>query len=116
MVAVLDHRYQAATRWVEGASTSGFGPSSWTRSYLTVRWEERTELFVDRSGSEQKGKAVVYTDLDLNVGDFLALGTSTEASPIALTSALEIKDFRRIPDLKGNFYEKRALMSVSGSL
>jgi hypothetical protein len=79
-----------------------------------VRWEDRTELFIDRTGNEAIAKSIVYTNVDLEVGDYLALGTSTEASPVTLTSASEVRDFRKIPDLKNNFFERRALMSVGG--
>ena len=49
-------------------------------------------------------------DTDITIGDYLALGASTSASPVTLTSAFEVKDFRKVPDLRGNFFSRRAIL------
>lgn len=109
-------RFQTATRWTPSTSysTSGFGgPQTWTRSLITVRWEDRVELYTDRQGSEHRSNATVYSGVDLKEGDFLYLGTSTQSDPLQASHVYEVRDFRKIPDLHNKFYERRALMSMA---
>lgn len=97
------------TYWSKGAP-DGFGGVAWdTPVNLNGRWEERTEQFVDAKGDEQKSEAVVYVDIDTEIGGYILNGTSTAASPLTVTSPepKEIKEARKIPDLKYLRYERK---------
>ena len=76
---------QAATYWPP-TTINKFGEHSFGTSIiqLKVRWEEKTEMFLDRdTGKELISKSVVYLNEDVAENGFLYLG-STYLEPSAL--------------------------------
>lgn len=103
---------QTATLWEVGG-TDNFGDpafSSASPSTISVRWEERSELFTGPDGSEQVARGVIYLAQDVDEGDYLFLGTSVISDPTNLVGAFLVKDFRKVPDLKAKNFERRALV------
>ncbi len=103
---------QTATLW-EVDGTDNFGDpafSSVSPATISVRWEERNELFTGPDGSEQVARGVIYLAQDVDEGDYLFLGTSVVADPTNLAGAFLVKDFRKVPDLRGKNFERRALI------
>jgi hypothetical protein len=77
---------------------------------LSVRWEERGDLFVDGAGQERTSRAVVFISQDVDLGGYLYLGTlasldsSEGVDPFELTEAYEILQFSKIPDRSGTVF------------
>ncbi len=101
---------QDVTYWSPGTN-DGFGGRNFG-SPVTVkgRWEEKVELFIDSSGNEVASIAKVYLGIDVENKGYLFLGTSTGADPISVSDSREIRSFRKTPNLKGNLFERLALL------
>lgn len=91
---------QTATLWA--VTPNGYGGSTFSAPVpIQCRWEDRTEKFVgpiDRQ--ERVSKSIVYTDRNLNVGDYLFLGESAAADPSLVIGASKVERFDKIPDLR----------------
>ncbi len=105
-------RIHTATLWevddVDSAGDPSFSPAS--PRTVSVRWEQREEVFRGASGEELRAGHVVWLGEDVNVGDFLYLGTSTQAVPTDQPGALSVQDFRRVESLGGQLVDRRALL------
>lgn len=99
---------QQATYWAPGEQ-SGFGGYTYgSPSLILVRWEERTDKFLNSVGEEKIAKAIIYSPDECLVGGYLAKGDQTATSdPTAITSAFEIQRADTIPDLRGLNQEHR---------
>jgi len=101
---------QAATYWSPG-TPDGFGGTSYgSPTPMKVRWEERGELFLDSAGQESVSHSIVYTRIDVEIGGYLFLGSSTATDPTGVSGALEIRMFRKIPSLRALKFERRATL------
>lgn len=101
---------QDATHWSLSGSSGAFAEPTWLPPVvIKVRWEERTELFTNANGEEEIARNIVYLGVDIKPGDRLLLGVSVAATPPAETSKL-VKDFRKIPEVNGRLFERRALL------
>jgi len=80
---------------------------------LSVRWEQRQELFVDANGQESTSKAVVYVDRDVDIGGYLYLGdlddlsSTEEGDPLTVDGAYEIRSFKKLPDIKADRFLRK---------
>ena len=80
---------------------------------ISVRWEDRQELFIDAEGKEVRSQAVVTIDRDLVLGGYLALMTlsdlssAEEGDPQGISDAKEIRAMRKIPNIKATAYRRR---------
>jgi hypothetical protein len=90
---------ETATHWPPGGTPDGYGgENSGSPVALTVRWEDKQELFLDVEGEEQMSKAKVFSTVRPEIKGFLALGDHTgEADPIA--GAREIRQIDDTPSL-----------------
>lgn len=102
---------QNITYWSRGAP-DGFGGFAFsTPVTIKGRWEERTDLFKDPQGNEQRSSARVYVDTDVELGGYILLGVSAATDPTAETvDAREILDFRKTPNLRATQHERRVLL------
>ena len=77
---------------------------------IKCRWEDRTELFVDPNGKEQRSTAVVYVDRAVAVEGYLFKGTledltsAEEGDPQTVSAAKEIKQCRSVPNRDETFF------------
>ncbi len=100
---------QDATLWSITESSGAFAEPVYAAPVaIKVRWEERSELFTNADGEEQTARDIIYLGIDVKAGDFLALGTFIDAAPV--TTSRMVKDFRKIPELNGRLFERRALL------
>lgn len=101
---------QTITRWTvtpDGYGTQTFG----SPTTLAGRWEDKQDLFRDARGDEVMSKARVYVVSDVNIGDWLALGDQTAtADPRDLANAHEVKQFIKVPDLRGKNFDRKAVL------
>lgn len=103
-------RTQTATYWATPVA-DGYGGHTFTApASITVRWEERTERFVNPQGEPEYSKAVVILGQDVTVGGFLYLGTSTEAHPSDVSGAYRIRAFEKVPNVNGTAYQRTAYL------
>ena len=100
--------YQDATYWTAGAKDL-YGNPTWS-SPVTVkcRWEDKQVKTIDFQGNEIISNSIVYLDVDLTLGDYLYNGISTDSSPPI--SAKEVRNFSKIPSLKGNAYQHKVIL------
>lgn len=110
MTFLTRHLKQIATLWTVSNIDSFGDPSFNSPVEINVRWEDRTELFINMDGAEERSQAVVFLSIDVTPGDFLMLGSSTEADPLSIRTAYMVKSFRKIPGLGGDKFERRAIL------
>jgi len=111
-------RQQGATYW--GAKTpDGYGGGTWpTPVFLDpdtdtgVRWEEKGELFLDKTGAQVLSNAVVYPGTDLALGGYLGEGDQTASSDPTVNgvTAYEIRRIEKIPDRKAAKFLRRVFL------
>src|SRR5574340_667327 len=97
-------RNQIAVYWAP-VRQDGFGNCVYaTPVEISVRWETKSELFVDKAGNETLSKAIVYPAQTPKLEGRLWLGRiadlQSDNSPIAV-HALEIKSINISPNIKG---------------
>lgn len=101
---------QTVTYWAPGGN-DGFGGVAFDAPIqINGRWEDRTELYTDEQGNEQKARARIYVDQDVELRGYVFLGTSTSTAPESVSGAYEIKDFRKTPNLAATIFERRILI------
>lgn len=101
---------QEITHWVVTPDVYG-GYSFAAPVKINGRWEERAELFRTIQGDEEISKAIVYVDTDVALSDYLALGDFTATSdPTTLDTTHQVRQFDKIPDLRINTYERKAIL------
>lgn len=98
-----------ATYW-SPAVLNEYGERSYgAPASISVRWEEKTEVFLDRSsGKEKISQSVVYLKQDVDEDGFMYLGASVEADPKGVTKSFLIRKFHKIPSLSGKKYTRQA--------
>jgi len=80
---------------------------------ISVRWEQRQELFMDSNGQEARSMAVIYLAQDVVLDGFLYLGTlndissAEEADPMILSNAFAIRNFESVPNVKATTFLRR---------
>lgn len=95
------------------ATQDGYGGYTFPAPVVVKgRWEEKQELFRDAKGDEAMSQAIVYVDTDVVLRGYLAEGDQTAtADPTQLPGqAYEIKQYLKIPDLRGNEVERKAIL------
>lgn len=81
---------------------------------LECRWEDRSEEFIDPSGTRMTSAAVVYVDQDVDVGGVLMLGElediTDESIPKENEGAHEIRAFNKLPNLRATEFLRTAYL------
>ena len=102
---------QTATYWAPASVSGVYQTPTWTVPVaISVRWEEKSERFVDRGGAELMSSATVWLNQDVVEGGYLFLGTSVIASPKSVDGAFPIKKFDSQTDIKGRLTVRKALL------
>ena len=109
------HLRQQATYWAKSGKDSSGDPSFKAPKAIFARWEEKRAVFTGTGGEEAVASAIVFVKEDMRSGDFLFLGTSTTADPLAVTEAREVQGFSKIPELQGGDFERKAFLSARGA-
>lgn len=91
---------QTATYWAP-QSQDLFGKTTYDAPVqIPVRWEDKVELFRDKTGQEVASKSKVFLAQDIDLDGYLMLGTSFAADPLSEENAYEIRQVMRTPDLR----------------
>lgn len=108
---------QTAVYWGNPTSDGAGGATFDEPVELNVRWEDRSELYIDMTtGRELRSSAVVFVSEDVERGGYLYLGTlsdlssSQEADPLLIDGAFEVREFKKTPDRKGTSFVRRVLL------
>jgi hypothetical protein len=98
------------TVWRAGNEDSYGDPTFASPELIGGHWEERSELTRTAQNEEIVSKAVVFVDTEVAVGDYLGEGDQTGISTPDLAQASEVRDFRRIPSMRTNQTELKAIL------
>lgn len=105
---------QVAVYW-GNPQNDGYGGRTFdTAVEVRVRWEDKQEIYQDPEGRELRSVAVVYPQIDLDLGGFLYLGTLDESwldsdpTPKEVPAAKEIKQWGKVPNLRGTKFVRKA--------
>lgn len=91
---------QSATYWAQTAQdVYGKGTFS-SPTAKACRWEDSSELFIDKMGQEVTCKSKIFFAEDLALEGYLFLGSSAVSSPLDVPRAYEIRQIKRIPDIR----------------
>lgn len=88
-----------ATYWPPATADAEGKVTVSTGSLVSVRWQDKAEIFVDESGTEHTSAAVVYVAQEVARNGWLALGDQTAQDPKTLESARHIKAVQQSPHL-----------------
>ncbi len=67
---------------------------------VTARYEQRTELFMLKTGDQSQSRAIVYASAAFQVDGYILLGTNTAGNPQTVTGADKIRMVHGVPDGK----------------
>lgn len=102
--------YQTITYWAP-STPDGYGGKAYSSpTSIKGRWEDTVELFIDAIGREKVSMARVYVDRQLVNGGFIFLGTNSSTDPTSVDGAREIRQVRKIPDLRAKSFEHRVML------
>jgi len=105
---------QTAVYWGNPVS-NGYG--GWTLDSpveISVRWEDRNELFTSPDGREEVSSAIIYTAQDVDIGGYLFLGELTDLSSSQLYSdeddSFKIRQFSKSPNQRVSGFARKAFL------
>lgn len=66
-----------------------------------VRWQSRSEKFINPNGDEEQSRAVVWSATHaFGVGDYLYLGSSVVVNPESVDDADQVRQAEEFPDIR----------------
>lgn len=93
---MINHLNQVVTIW--RATPDGLGGYIFAAPITAnCRWEDNTVLLP--TSNTEVSKATVYLDVDVNVEDYVQLGTHIALDPVSV-GALQVRAFKKVPDLR----------------
>jgi hypothetical protein len=102
---------QDATYWAPASVSGVYQTVTWTTPVaIKVRWEEKSERFVDKSGADLVSSAIVFLNQDVVEGGYLFLGTSIVASPKSVELARPIKKIDSLTDVRNRQTVRKAIL------
>lgn len=91
---------QTVTYWAPTGSDL-FGKATFaTPVTLSARWEDIQEMFRDKLGNETVSRSKVFLASDIHIDGYLFLGTSVITDPTDVTGAEQVRQMKRLPDLR----------------
>jgi len=108
--------HQLIIHWAH-TGEDGYGGSAFdTPAQLVGRWESGGDMIRTSDGDEVAALATAFLWHDIAEGDYLMLGdvddldSATADNPQAIEGALEVRQFRKTPDYRGRYFERKAMM------
>lgn len=92
---------QTATLW-KRSGQDVYGNQTFSSPVeISVRWEDRQELFAGAEGETNRAETVVYSLDSADELDYITLGSSSASDPIdSATDAREIRQVLKSPNLR----------------
>jgi hypothetical protein len=110
-----DKLNQTAVYW--GSPTQGqWGTTFADPVEIACRWQVVRKQYLDaNTGQIRTSRAVIYSNVDLDLGGYLWLGELAELpsgqnSPLDLAGAYEIKGYEKHPSLDGLEFLRKAML------
>jgi hypothetical protein len=107
---------QTAVYWGSPVASGSGGRTFAEPVELSLRWEQKQELFIDARGQEVRSNAVVFVSQDVSLGTYLFLGdlddldSDQEDDPMSVSGAYEIRGFEKIPDRRGTSFLRKVYL------
>lgn len=107
----MRQKYKATITYWPKTGEDRFGDDSFsTPVTMLAHWEDRNENVRLPTGEEVVSRSIVYTELEVAMGGYLAKGDHTgQADPVAV-GGKEIMTVAQIPSLRTNQSEFRAFL------
>jgi len=105
--------HQTAVYWGSPVQNGWGGYTFASGVEIEVRWEDRTDRFLDPQGVEQISRAQVRVDRDVDVGGYLFLGdlddlsSAGEDDPTVENNAFVIRRFTKTPSLRARWSSRK---------
>ncbi len=99
------------THWAN-TGDNGFGGYTFSSPViLQARWSDAQRKFFNLSGEEKVSQSVVHLDVDVIIGDWLALGDlSATDDPTSITGAYEVQGFNKVTNLRNSRVNRKAFL------
>ena len=104
--------HEDITHWpYAGPDTYGGYAAFNTAVVIKGRWEDADKLNEESTTREEVSEAVVYTVVDVQIGDFLARGDQTaQSDPTTVAGAWKVRDYSRMTDLRNLNTIRKAML------
>ena len=107
-------RKQTAVVWQNPIPNSFGGKSYNTPVEIRVRWSVENEWYKAESGEDTLSNAVVYSGIDLQIGEYLYLGNlsdlTTEQKSNPNLIGYRIERIKKIPTLDATEFLRKAML------
>lgn len=91
---------QVATLWTR-TGLDRYGKGTYERTDdLACRWEDRSELILNKHGQEIVSRSRVFFGQDIPLEAYLYLGSSAASDPTTVKGAFEVQQRKMTPDLR----------------
>lgn len=92
---------ESCTYWAKTGTDQYNKPTFVSPIVINCRWEDVAEQVIDKHGAEIISKSRIFAAVELSAEGYLAHGDhSMSADPLTLTGAHEIRQAKRVPDLR----------------
>lgn len=103
--------YNMTITYWSPATPNGYGGYNYGAPVgLLGRWEDKSEEITSPEGEKFISKSTVFVPSDVAVGGYLMLGTSVATDPSILANAHPIRQFIKVPSIRNNDNERRAIL------
>lgn len=106
---ILKYLTDTAVLWVKTGNNAYNELTFNVDAEISVRWEDRQEIFIGTDGTELSSRAIVHINQDIVPDSFMYLGELddlTEAqkvNPKLCDDAFAVKAFRKLKSVSGKF-------------
>lgn len=112
---------QTAVYWGTPVATGYGGYSYASPVEISVRWEDRQELFINIRGQEELSRAIVYAEQDVSIGGYMYLGEesdldSSHDDPEVIDGAFRIEAFYNVPGVDGSQSLRKILLGTNRNI
>ena len=74
------------------------------------RWQERSDVFVNKEGEEQVSRVVIFLDVDIPIGSWFYKGTSVADDPHSVQGAFESQRVAKVASIAGTLIERKVYL------
>lgn len=99
---------QTATYWAVEIRSGSNKPTFANPVTVACHWEEKSELFKDKTGKEVVSRSIVHVDRDMELDGYLFEGSSNATSPLGLVGAFPIRGWEKIPGIPAEVFVRKA--------
>ena len=101
---------QVVTYWSNSGVDEYGQPTFGAPQTIKVRWEDRADQTINPDGTTGVSAARLFLAQDVAIGDFFFNGISSATNPRSVATAHRVMSFRKIPDLSGKVFERKAYL------